>query len=337
MNEELEALESNNTWEITDLPHGKHAIGCNWLYTTKYNPKTLKIERHKSRLVGLGNRQKEGIDYKETFAPVAKMTTVRSLLAIAALNGWNVQQVDVKIAFLHGDLQELVYMNLPQGYLGKGYRFGKKFDGKDVSNELGKGCKLIKCVYGLKPTPRQWYAKLSSALMKEGYNQSKTDYSLFTRENEKGFIAILVYVDDLIITGSSMDMISQAKEYLKGHFNMKHMGELRYFLGIEADRSDAGIFMSQRKYIMDILHEYHMEGCKPLKLPMDAHVKLIHTSGTPLPNPEKYQRLIGKLIYLTITRPDISFIVHVLSQFMHAPSSAHYQAAIRVLRYLAGS
>lgn len=245
--------------------------------------------------------------------------------------------MDVKIAFLHGDLQELVYMNLPQGYLGKGYMFGEKFDGKDVSNEPGKVCKLIKSLYGLKTTPRQWYAKLSSALMKEGYNQSKTDYSLFTRENEKGFIAILVYVDDLIITGSSMDMISQAKEYLKGHFNMKDMGELRYFLGIEADRSDAGIFMSQRKYIMDILHEYHMEGCKPLKLPMDAHVKLIHTSGTPLPNPEKYQRLIGKLIYLTITRPDISFIVHVLSQFMHAPSSAHYQAAIRVLRYLAGS
>uniref|UniRef100_A0A803LRV9 Uncharacterized protein n=1 Tax=Chenopodium quinoa TaxID=63459 RepID=A0A803LRV9_CHEQI len=136
---------------------------------------------------------------------------------------------------------------------------------------------------------------------------------------------------------SSMEMICEEERYLNSQFKMKDMGELKYFLGIEADRSDAGIFLSQRKYVMDILQEYNMKGCKPLRLPMDVHHKLTHNTGTPLTQPEKYQRLIRKLIYLTITRPDIAFTVHTLSQFMHSPTYVHYQAAIRVLRYFSGS
>ncbi|XP_021735713.1 uncharacterized protein LOC110702318 [Chenopodium quinoa] len=148
---------------------------------------------------------------------------------------------------------------------------------------------------------------------------------------------ILVYVDDLIVAGNDMKEINEAKMFLASQFNMKDMGELRYFLGIEVDRSEQGMFLSQRKYITDILEEYDMMNVRPLKLPMDAHLKLRVDSGNVMADPEPYQRLIGRLIYLTITRPDISFTVHVLSKFMHKPTDVHYQCAVRVLRYLSGT
>ena len=169
----------------------------------------------------------------------------------------------------------------------------------------------------------------------ESFNRS--DYSLFTKREGDVFSAILVYVDDLIITGNNEGAIDAAKLFLSTHFHMKDMGAVSYFLGIEVDRTPKGIFLSQRKYVQDLLREYNLEKCRTLKLPMDTHVKLTPETRTPLHTPEIYQRLIGKLIYLTITRPDIAFTVHVLSKFMHCPTSAHYQAGLRVLRYLAGS
>ena len=337
MNEELSALEMNETWDITTLPTGKTAIGCKWLYRIKYNPDG-SLERHKSRLVVLGNKQKYGIDYEETFAPVAKLATVRSLLAVAAIKDWTIHQMDVKNAFLHGDLQEHVYMKLPPGYNKKGDRIvvsseGESYDTKFKPTDLV--CKLKKSLYGLKQAPRQWFSKLSTALKEHNFEQSKSDYSLFTKHHGSNFTCILVYVDDLLIAGNCEASIAEAKNFLSTHFHMKDMGPVTYFLGLEVDRSHKGIFLSQRKYVLDLLHEYNLQQCRPLKLPMDTHTKLTSTSGSLLQDPEKYQRLIGKLIYLTITRPDIAFTVHVLSKFMHNPTSSHYQAGIRVLRYLA--
>ncbi|KAL2933741.1 Retrovirus-related Pol polyprotein from transposon TNT 1-94, partial [Bienertia sinuspersici] len=331
MNEELEALESNGTWELTELPKGKKAIGCKWLYKIKYNPDG-SIERYKARLVVLGCNQKYGLDYEQTFAPVAKLTTVRSLLAVAALEDWTVIQMDVKNAFLHGDLDEHVYMKMPAGYTGWNSRIIE--DSVGVGAQSNLVCKLNKSLYGLKQAPRQWFTKLSSALKECGFLQSKTDYSMFIHEDHSSITVELVYVDNLLIAGNDEDHITKVKEFLSSNFYMKDLGAIRYFLGIEIDRSHQGFFLSQKKYAQDLIKEYGMNKAKPLRLPLESNQKLHMQAGDPLPSPTDYQRLVGKLIYLTITRPDIAYVVHVLCQFMHQPSTVHMQAAKRVLRYL---
>lgn len=187
MNDELHALEINHTWEVTDLPPGKKAIGCKWLFKTKYNPDG-SVERNKARLVVLGNRQKYGVDYAETFAPVAKMATIRSFFALASHKRWVVQQMDVKNAFLHGDLQESVYMSFPPEYQGMGHRLTVQAQGEVLQKSTPtKVCKLLKSLYGLKQAPRQRFAKLSTALKQYHFTQSKCDYSLFTKLDQGTF------------------------------------------------------------------------------------------------------------------------------------------------------
>lgn len=229
-------------------------------------------------------------------------------------------------------------MKLPPGYKGAGSRMVVDPEGEQCKHtDTNLVCKLNKSLYGLRQAPRQWFAKLSSALTKYKFIQSKSDYSLFTKRSDDTLTIILVYVDDLIIAGNSESAIKSTKEFLHGEFHMKDMGTLRYFLGIEVDHCHDGIFISQRKYVQDLLKEYNMLKCRPLKLPMDSHVKMTPQSGSPLACAEVYQRLVGKQIYLTLTRPDIAFTVHVLSKFMHHPTDVHLQSAKRVLRYLAGS
>ena len=336
MNTELGALESNNTWEVTTLPPGKVAIACKWLFKTKYRPDG-SVERYKSRLVILGCKQKYGEDYWETFAPVAKMSTVRTLLAVAAMEGWYAIQMDVTNAFLHGDLNEVVYMKLPQGYYHWGCRINEKSVHCPSKPAAELVCKLRKTLYRLKQAPRLWFAKLSSRLLQMGYYQSKSDYSLFITHTDDSITAILVYVDDLLICGNNNKQLDCLKTLLSQSFNMKDLGPASYFLGIEIHRSEDGFFLSQKKYTHDILQEHGMLKSRPLQLPMDCHLKLTPEKGDPLPDPSIYQRLIGKLIYLTITRPDITFTVQLLAQFMHSPTTVHMQAARRLLRYLIGT
>ncbi|KAJ1688334.1 hypothetical protein LUZ63_019724 [Rhynchospora breviuscula] len=195
MQTEIEALERNKTWSIEDLPSEKKAIGCKWVYRIKYNSDG-SVERYKARLVVLGNRQVEGIDFKETFAPVAKMVSVRTFLAVAVARGWELHQMDVHNAFLHGDLHEEVYMRLPPGF---------------ASKYPGKVCRLRKSLYGLRQAPRMWFSKLTEALQAYGFTQSYADYSLFTLEKHDKFLAILVYVDDLVIAGNNSEAIVQFK------------------------------------------------------------------------------------------------------------------------------
>ena len=269
MRAEIDALELNNTWTLTHLPPGKKAIGCKWVYKIKYHPDG-SIERYKARLVAKGYSQQEGIDYTETFAPVAKMTTVRTILAIASARNWHLHQLDVNNAFLYGDLDEEVYMQLPPG-------FGRKGE--------TRVCKLTKSLYGLKQASRQWYSKLSSTLIDAGYTQSKADYSLFVRSYKGNFTAILVYVDDIIVTGNSLEQINADKKFLSDHFKLKDLGILKYFLGIEVARSTKGIFLSQRKYALEILEDTGFLGSKPSNFPMEQNLALSESEGELIADP----------------------------------------------------
>lgn len=336
MNSELDALEMNNTWDVMTLPPGKIAIGCKWLYKTKYKPDG-SVDRHKARLVILGCRQKYGEDYTKTFAPVAKMATVRTLLAVAAIQDWYTVQMDVSNAFLHGDLFEDVYMKMPQGYTHSGCRIQPISDLTGKKSHSTLVCKLKKSLYGLKQAPRNWFDKLSYTLLNSSFQQSRSEYSLFLKHSNSSVLVVLVYVDDLLICGSSLGDIDDLKFMLSSTFNMKDLGPLRYFLGVKIDRTEAGFLISQQKYVLDLLKEHHMLSVKPVSLPMDTHVKLTSDNGDPISDLTAYQRLMGKLIYLTITQPHIAFTVHTLSQYMNRPTTVHIQAAKRLLRYLAGS
>lgn len=320
MNSKLDALRRNGTWTLSALPPGKTPIGCKWVYRIKYRSNG-SIERHKARLVVLGNRQIEGVDYTETFAPVAKMASVRVFLSVAVIRGWELHQMDVHNAFLHGDLDEEVYMRPPPGLA-------------DVPP--GYVCRLRKSLYGLKQAPRNWFAKLSSALRAFGFCQSKADYSLFSFKMLGVILHVLVYVDDLIVAGNNSASIARFKSYLGSCFHMKDLGALKYFLGIEISRIPSGLFPSQRKYTLDILSEAGLLAAKPCEFPMEQHHQLAVSASSSLSDPERYRRLVGRLIYLTITRPELSYSVHTLAQFMQDPKEDHWHAALRVLHYLKG-
>ncbi|KAI3730698.1 hypothetical protein L1987_61872 [Smallanthus sonchifolius] len=321
MNEEMEALNRNNTWTLVHLPKGRKPIGCRWIYKIKYKSNG-EIERYKARLVAKGYSQKEGVDFYETFSPVVKMTTIRCVIAIAVEHNWSLFQLDVNNAFLYGDLQEDVYMCLPEGYF---------------SETETKVCKLNKSLYGLKQAPRMWNEKLVGALLEVGFVQSKCDYSLFVKIEKSMLIVLLVYVDDIVVTGNDLTEIEKIKHFLKTKFLIKDLGVLKYFLGIEVIKSEKGICLNQRKYCMDLLTEFGLSGCKPVNTPIEQHyilMGLCKKNGSTLLNVSEYQKLIGKLIYLSHTRPDISYAVQFLSQFMHKPTNIHLQIALRLLRYL---
>ena len=212
--EEIAALESNQTWTITSLPPHKKTIGCKWVYRIKFKADGT-VEKYKARLVAKGFTQQEGLDFTETFSPLAKMTLMKTLLAIAAVRGWHLVQLDVNNAFLHGDLHEEVYMQLPQGFPSKGENLV---------------CKLNKSLHGLKQASRQWYSKFSSTILKCGLKQSKSDYSLFTKKFNQSFIALLVYVDDILIASNDVHAVEELKVSLDQEFKLKDLGNLNFFL-----------------------------------------------------------------------------------------------------------
>ncbi|KAM7485260.1 hypothetical protein LguiA_001269 [Lonicera macranthoides] len=318
INSELQALQANGTWSLTPLPAGKTPIGCRWVYKIKRRADG-SVERYKARLVAKGFTQLEGVDYHDTFSPTAKIVTVRCLLAIAAARGWSLNHMDVNNAFLHGDLHEEIYMSPPPGLRRQG--------------EEHLVCRLHKSLYGLKQASRQWFAKFTEAIHAAGYTQSRADYSLFTRQRGQSFTVLLIYVDDIIITGNDPQSIEETKKYLHGKFRIKDLGNLKYFLGIEVASSKRGIFISQRKYALEIIKDAGLLGAAPVDTPMDKGLKL-SDKGELLKDHGRYRRLIGRLIYLTVSRPDITYAVHVLSRFMHEPTKIHMEAALRVVRYL---
>ena len=317
-------MEANHTWSVVSLLLGKHSIGCKWVYKIKYHSNGT-IDRYKARLVAKGYTQQEGVDFLDTFSPVAKIVTVKVLLALASVHKWHIVQMDVNNAFLNGDLFEEVYMDLPLGYKVP----------SQTSNSSGKlVCQLHKSIYGLKQASRQWYSKFSQAMINFGFHQSKSDYSLFTKGSGSSFIALLVYVDDIIITCPSVEHIDSLKELLYNQFKLKDLGSLKYFLGLEIARSAAGIVLSQRHYALQLLEDAGFLASKPALVPTDPKLLLNSTDGDLLSDPSSYRRVIGRLLYLTLSRLDITFAVNKLSQFLSQPRTTHLKAAHHLLRYI---
>ncbi|RVW95243.1 Retrovirus-related Pol polyprotein from transposon RE2 [Vitis vinifera] len=292
MVDEMTALHSNGTWDLVVLPSGKSTVGCRWVYIVKVGPDG-QVDRRKARLVAKGYTQVYGSDYGDTFSPVAKIDSVRLLLSMAAMRSWPLYQLDIKNAFLHGDLAEEVYMEQPPGFVAQG--------------ESSLVCRLRRSLYGLKQSPRAWFSRFSSVVQEFGMFRSTADHSVFYHHNSSGqCIYLVVYVDDIVITGSDQNDSSI-------HFR-------------------CGSF--PRKYTLDILEETGMLDCKPVDTPIDPNVKLIPGQGEPLGDPGRYRRLVGKLNYLTITRPNISFPVSIVSQFLQSPCDSHWDVIIRILRYI---
>ncbi|XP_028100331.1 uncharacterized protein LOC114299723 isoform X1 [Camellia sinensis] len=300
------------------LPNGKKPVGCEWVFTIKHNADGM-IERYKARLVAKGFTQTYGIDYQETFAPVAKMNSIRAILSCVANLGWPLQQLDVKNAFFHGDLEEEVYMDVPPGFSSQ--------------STVGKVCRLKKALYGLKQSLRAWFGRFLKAMLGFGYQQNNVDHTLFVKRNVHKVTVLIVYVHDIVVTGNDEEEVTHLKMQLANEFEIKELGPLRYFLGIEVARSDKGIFISQRKYILDLLEETGMLGCKPADSPIETNHHLCSGIGEPVEK-ERYQRLVGRLIYLSHTRPNIAYAVGIVSQFMHDPRATHLDAVYRILRYL---
>lgn len=288
---EIRALEDSGTWSLVTLPSGKKAIGSKWVYRIKYKSDGT-VERYKARLVILGNNQREWIDYTETFAPVAKMETVRTLFAVAAARNGELHQMEVHNAFLHGELHEEVYMKPPPGYF---------------STNQTKVCKLHKSLSGLRQAPRCWFIKLTTTLKAYGFAQSYLDYSLFTYQRQHVRLCILVYVDDLIIAGNDSTGESELKAYLGYGFHMKDLGALKYFLGLEVSRAASDIYLCQRKYALDIIAETWLLGGKLVSVPIEQKHSLALSRSVQTRHPESYRCLVGRLIYLTITRPELSY------------------------------
>jgi hypothetical protein len=237
MQDELRALQDNHTWDIIPCPFGVKPIGCKWVYTIKMGADG-SLDQYKARLVALGNRQQYGLDYEETFAPVAQMTTVRIVMAIAVSKGWSLHQMYVKNAFLHGDLEEEIYMTPPPGLF---------------SSSSTEACHLKRSLYGLKQAPRAWFEKFRTTLLDFTFTHSQYDYSLFFRKTDIGIVILLVYVDDIVITGSNSQLIEQLQQRLKSSFHMKDLGPLQYFLSLEAQHCPIGILLHQHKYTQELL------------------------------------------------------------------------------------
>jgi len=322
MEAEITSIEENNTWELVELPEEAKVIGLKWIFKTKFNEKG-EVDKFKARLVAKGYHKRYGVDFYEVFAPVAKWDTIRLILGLAAEKGWSVFQLDVKSAFLHGDLKEDVFVEQPKGF--------------EVEEESSKVYKLKKALYGLKQAPRAWYSRIEEFFGKEGFEKCYCEHTLFVKKERSDFLVVSVYVDDLIYTGSSMEMIEGFKNSMMEEFAMTDLGKMKYFLGVEVIQDERGIFINQRKYAAEIIKKYGMEGCNSVKNPIVPGQKLTKAGAGDVVDPTKFKQLIGSLRYLTTTRPDLIFSVNLVSRYMESPNEQHLLAVKRILRYVQGT
>ena len=325
MDAEHKSLISNNVWDLVELPKNARVVNCKWIFKHKIGVTGL-VERYKARLVAQGYSQLPGIDYEETFSPVVRFESVRTVIALAVQDKLKLHQMDVTTAFLNGELKEQVYMKQPEGYVEEG--------------KEGLVCKLRRSIYGLKQSPRCWNVALDSQLKRMGFTQTTGDPCLYVSTEGEPFI-VAVYVDDVLLAGKSDRRIKEVKCALSSQFNVKDMGELKYFLGVKVVQDIPGgtIWMGQPSYTETVLREFSMVDAKAVKTPMNSSVKLSKaTENSRSVDAERYQSAVGKLLYLsTRTRPDIAFAVCNVAKYTANPTEDHWKAVKHILRYLAGT
>ena len=320
VSDEITKVHILHTWDLVPAPEGINILTSRWVFTVKLKPDGT-VECLKARLVARGNEQEEGLDYLETFSPVVRTATIRLVLQVAITKGWSLKQLDVSSAFLHGELQEPVYMFQPPGFVDP-----------QKPNHV---CRLTKALYGLKQAPMAWFDTFSNFLIDFGFTCSKSDPSLFTYHHQNQTLVLLLYVDDILLTGSCETLIQKLLDALNKRFSMKDLGTPKYFLGIEIESKSDGMFLHQQAYTKDILYQSSMLECNPMPTPLPQRIEIINTE--PFPEPTYFRSIAGKLQYLTITRPDIQYAVNFVCQRMHLPTMSDFAMLKRILRYLKGT
>ena len=331
MKEELKSMTDNNVWVMTELPEGSKRVGCKWVFKTKRDSMG-NVERYKARLVAKGYTQKDGIDYKETFSLVSKKDSLRIIMALVAHYDLELHQMDVKTAFLNGDLEEEVYMDQPQGF--------------ETTGKESLVCKLKKSIYGLKQASRQWYLKFNNTILSYGFVENTVDTCIYMKVTGSQFVILVLYVDDILLAANDKGMLRDVKEFLSKNFEMKDMGEASYVIGIEifCDRSQGVLGLSQKAYINKVLERYRMDKSTASPVPIQRGDSF-NRSQCPQNDLERkemenipYASVVGSLMYAqTCTRPDISFAVGMLGRYQSNPGVHHWKAAKKVLRYLQGT
>lgn len=320
MSEEMNSLRENETFTLTTLPEGRRSVGGRWVFTIKEG--SDGSQSYKARYVAKGYSQIEGIDYKETFAPTANITSIRSLMQIAVQHDLILHQMDVKTAYLNAPIDCEIYMEQAEGF-------------EVTGKESRLVYKLNKSLYGLKQSGRNWNSLLHSYLQANKFAQSPTDHCVYIRQVDKDIVMIIVWVDDLIIAASDESLLNETKQMLKDKFNMKDLGKLSYFLGIDFKQENGLVKMNQRRYLLKVLDRFEMVNCKPRSTP--SELKIDCTDSNPVDS-RKYREVVGSLIYaMTCTRPDICWIITRLSQYLSKPLESHWVAVKHVLRYIRGT
>jgi hypothetical protein len=322
MLDEMTSIEASGTWELVELPLHARPISLKWVYKTKKDAAGV-ITKHKAWLIAKGYVQRQGVDFDEVFAPVARLESVRLLLAHAASEGWAVHHMDVKSAFLNGVLQEEVYVEQPPGFVLKGHE--------------RKVLHLVKALYGLRQAPRAWYSKLEESLINLGFERSSYEHVVYLCGEQSQRLVVGVYVDDLVITGGNQADIDVFKAEMQATFKMSDLGLLHSYLGLEVAQTETGITVSQSAYAAKILENAGMTGCNPSQVPMEPRLKLSKVSTPSAVDPTVYRSIVGSLQYLVNSRPDLAYSVGYISRFMEAPTMEHMAAVKRVLRYVAGT
>ncbi|GJV21874.1 putative ribonuclease H-like domain-containing protein [Tanacetum coccineum] len=321
MQEELLQFKLQQVWTLVDLPHGKRAIGTKWVYRNKKDERGIVI-RNKARLVAQGYTQEEGIDYDEVFAPVARIEAIRLFLAYASFKDFVVYQMDVKSAFLYGKIEEEVYVCQPPG-----------FEDPEFPDRVYK---VEKALYGLHQAPRAWYETLSTYLLDNGFQRGQIDKTLFIKRVKSDILLVQVYVDDIIFGSTKKELCTEFEKLMHKKFQMSSMGELTFFLGLQVTQKDDGIFISQDKYVDEILKKFGFSTVKTLSTPMETSKPLMNDENAKDVDVHLYRSMIGSLMYLTSSRPDIMFVVCACARFQVTPKVSHLHAVKKIFRYLKG-